>query len=74
MAIESAWCTVLQAMVTRVTTLEGDAITVICSEFDPASKVCHAKSGVRRNGPLAQLLERVSENTLADRGSHCNLA
>jgi hypothetical protein len=74
MAIESAWCTVRQATVTRVTTLEGETTTVICPEFDPALKVCHAKGVARLGGPLSQLLERVSKDSLADRGSRCNLA
>jgi hypothetical protein len=74
MAITSAWCSVLQATVTRVTTLEGEVTTVICPEFEPLMKTCRLKKMAGLGGPLSQLLERVSEETLANPAPRCHVA
>lgn len=74
MAIDSAWCPVLHTRVTRVTTLEGEVIKVICAEFDDSSKTCWVKKAVGLGGPLSQLVERVNEESLAHSGMRCDLA
>ena len=74
MAIETAWCSVLHEHVTRVTTLEGETTTIICPEFEPMTRTCRLKKAARLGGPLAQLLERVGEETLSDPGPRCSLA
>jgi len=73
-AIETAWCCILQASVARLTTLEGEVVKVLCPEFEWATKTCRQKEASRRGGPLSQLLEQVSDQSLSDRGTHCNLA
>ena len=74
MAITSAWCSVLQANVSRLTTLEGEVSTVICPEFEAVTRTCRLKKAAVLGGPLSQLLERVSEEALANPTSRCNLA
>jgi hypothetical protein len=74
MTIASAWCSVLQATVSRMTTLEGEVSTVICPEFEPVTKTCRLKKAAGLGGPLSQLLERVSEETLANPAPRCHLA
>jgi hypothetical protein len=74
MAIESAWCSVLRAPVTKVTTLEGEVTAVICPEFESTMKTCRLKKATGLGGPLAQLLERASEDTLSDPTPRCSLA
>jgi hypothetical protein len=74
MAITSAWCSVLQASIPRLTTLEGEVSTVVCPEFEPVTRTCRLKKAVGRGGPLSQLLERVSEQALRSPAPRCNLA
>jgi hypothetical protein len=74
MEITSAWCSVLQARVPRVTTLEGEVTKVICPEFDSSSKTCRVKKAAGQGGPLSQLLDCVTEQSLAHPDSRCNLA
>jgi hypothetical protein len=74
MAIESEWCPVSHTTVTRVTTLEGEVTSVICPEFDPSSKACQLKKTAGLGGPLSQLLERVSEESLSRPDPRCHLA
>ena len=64
MGLESVWCTVGQKHVSRTTDLEGAVTTVICDDYDPITGACRHRAEIRNNGPLARLLERVSENTL----------
>ena len=74
MAIATKWCPVLQANVTTVTTLEGEVMTLICPEFEPVTKNCRLKAMTGLSGPLSQLLERVSEETLTNPAPRCHMA
>jgi hypothetical protein len=74
MAIESVWCSVLKANVTKVISFEGEVSAVICPEFESAMKTCRLKRATAQYGPLSQLLDRVSEETLTEPSPHCNLA
>jgi hypothetical protein len=74
MAITQRWCHVLGTTVTRVTDLEGWVERVICPHYDEAGRICTLRADALNVGPLAQLLERVAEDTLASRGSRCELA
>jgi hypothetical protein len=74
MPITTTWCSVLKANVTKVTTLEGEVTTLNCREFEPVTKTCRLRKMTRLQGPLSQLLERVSEGTLADPAARCDVA
>ena len=63
MAMNSIRCPVLGAHVTQVTDLEGTVTRVICTEYDASDGTCRLKKGALEGGPLAQLLERMSEDT-----------
>jgi hypothetical protein len=73
MAIKAVWCPVLQAHVTCVTDLEGTVVTVVCHEYNKATRACRMKQAAMRGGPLSQLLARVSENALADPMVNCTI-
>jgi hypothetical protein len=73
MAITSIRCPVLGAHVTRVTDLEGNVTKVVCAEYEAPAGTCRLKKGVLEGGPLAQLLERVSEEALDTRSLACTL-
>lgn len=74
MAIKSVWCPVLQTHVTYVTDLEGAVVTVVCYEYDKATRTCRMKKAAFEGGPLSQLLTRVSENALADAMVGCAIS
>jgi hypothetical protein len=67
------WCSVLKANVTKVIGFD-EVSAVICPEFEPAMKTCRLKKATVQYGPLSQLLDRVSEETLTEPSPHCNLA
>lgn len=71
MAMRSVYCPVLGAHVTQVTDLEGSVTRIICAEYDASDSSCRLKTSARENGPLAQLLERVSEDALDTRSTRC---
>ena len=71
MALESVWCAVGQRHVLRTIDLEGAVTSVICPDYDPATGVCRHRAETRNNGPLARLLERVSDKTLDDATAQC---
>lgn len=73
MAISSIRCPVLGAHVTRVTDLEGNVTRIICAEYDQSDGSCRLKKSAREGGPLTQLLERMSEDTLDTRSTLCVL-
>lgn len=73
MAMSSIRCPVLGANVTRVTDLEGSVTRVICTEYDGSTGACRLKQSALAGGPLAQLLERMSEDTLDTRSTVCVL-
>jgi hypothetical protein len=71
MAMKSIHCPVLGAHVTQVTDFEGVVTRVICTEYEASDGTCRLKRTVREGGPLAQLLERVSEDSLDTRSTVC---
>ena len=73
MAMSSVLCPVLGAHVTHVTDLEGNVTRIICTEYDPSDGSCRLKKSAREGGPLAQLLERMSEDALNTRSTLCVL-
>ena len=73
MAMRSILCPVLGAHVTQVTDLEGAVTRIICTEYEPSHGTCRLKQSAREGGPLAQLLERMSEDTLNTRSTVCVL-
>ena len=73
MAIESVWCSVLQAKVTRVTDLEGAVIAMVCPEYDDVTSLCRVKAATSQDGPLGRLVEQASEGTVGSTDAHCEL-
>ena len=73
MAIETVWCSVLHGSVTCVTTLEGEVTSIHCPEYIEREAICRLKSMSRRGGPLAHLLEQVSQDTLGRPTTRCDL-
>jgi len=73
MGMRSIYCPVLGAHVVQVTDLEENVIRVICVEYETADATCRLKKTALAGGPLAQLLERVSEETLTNRGTLCEM-
>jgi hypothetical protein len=64
MAIRSIRCPVLGRHVTKITDFEGAVTRVVCPEYRDSDGACRLKASVRESGPLGQLLERVSEDSL----------
>jgi hypothetical protein len=73
MAITSVSCPVARTTVTRVTNFEGETTGVICPEYEEPSGICRLKMSAREGGPLSQLIERLSEDTLDRRSVRCHL-
>ena len=74
MAISSIRCPVLGANVAQIKDLEGDVIRVICAEYEASDGTCRLKKkSDREGGPLTQLFERMSEDTLDTRSTVCVL-
>ena len=73
MTITTSRCYVLRTTVTCVTDLEGTVARVVCSEYDHATGNCRVKQRALTGGPLAQLLGRVADDTLAVHGIRCDL-
>jgi hypothetical protein len=73
MAIRSIRCPILGRHVTEVTDLEGTVTRVICAEYNDSNGTCGVKGSARESGPLGQLLERVSEDSLDTRSTRCVL-
>ena len=59
MSLTSLWCCALQRSVTRVTSVGGEVVAVICPEVEEATGVCRLKSSALRDGVLADLLRQV---------------
>jgi hypothetical protein len=66
-------CPVLGGHVTRATDFEGHVTKVICQEYEEPGGTCRLRKAVSAGGPLTQLLERASEDTLAIGGMKCVL-
>lgn len=73
MAMTSIRCPVLGAQVQKVTDLEGNVTRIICAEYEPSTGACRLKKAALDGGPLAQLLARMSEDTLDTRSMLCVL-
>jgi len=73
MTIRTARCHVLGKTVTCVTDLEGAVTRIACTEYDQATGNCRVKQRALTGGPLAQLLGRVADDTLATHGVRCDL-
>jgi hypothetical protein len=73
MAMTSIRCPVLGAHVTCVADLEGSVTRIICAEYDESTGNCRLKKSALEGGPLAQLLERMAEDTLDTRSPLCVL-
>jgi hypothetical protein len=67
----STRCPVLGAHITRLTDFEGDVTRIICAEYQESTGTCRLKRTALDGGPLAQLLERLSEGALNTRGTVC---
>jgi hypothetical protein len=67
-------CRVSQEPITCITDFEGATLRVICAAFEEADGMCRLKRRVHENGPLSQLLDRVSRHTLDARGTRCDFA
>ena len=74
MTMASIRCPVLGAHITRVTDFEGGVTKIICGEYDKSTGRCRLKRSALQGGPLAQLLERVSEEALNTRSTLCVLS
>lgn len=66
-------CPVLGGHVTRVTDFKGNVTRIVCEEYEEPAGTCRLRKTVLQGGPLAQLLERVSEETLDTAGTLCVL-
>jgi len=73
MAITSVYCHVSGAHVTRITDFEGRVTHLICPEYDEATGLCRIQREASGGGPLAQLLERTSEEVLDRPDMRCPL-
>ena len=74
MAIVQVRCPVSGADVPRLVDLEDRTIRIICAEYDEATRICRLKKRAHEGGPLSQLLERVTESTLATKNLRCELS
>ena len=74
MAIEPVHCPVSRTDVVRVTDFEGRTTRVVCAEYNESDASCRLKSRATLGGPLARLIERTQEGTLATHGVRCDLA
>jgi hypothetical protein len=59
--------------VTLITDLEGGVLRMICPEFREPGRTCRLKQEAMAGGRLSQLLTRLSEETLGDRGVECQM-
>lgn len=73
MSITTVRCPVLGSNVMRVIDFEGTVTRVICPEYQTPGGTCRLKTAVAKGGPLARLLERRDEETLAEHGNTCGL-
>ena len=71
MPITTARCPISHADVVRVSDLEGTTTRVVCAEYEEASNTCRLKARASADAPLARLLERAEEGTLATHGVRC---
>ena len=70
MAMNSVWCPVLEARVRLDTDLEGAVARIICAEYGVGG-TCRLKKSALNDGPLGQLLGRISRHDLSTRSPWC---
>lgn len=73
MSITITRCHVLGANVSRITDLEGTVTRVICPQYEEPAGTCRLRRNALTGGPLSQLLEKVDEEALAQRGIRCDI-
>lgn len=73
MALMTKRCSVSQAPVTLITDFEGTVSRVICPDFCEPGRTCRLKQEALAGGRMSQLLMRLSEETLGERGVACHL-
>ena len=73
MAITTVRCPVAQKSVICDTDLEGTVTRVFCQELEERTGICRLKRSALEGGPLSQLLQRASEQTLDSRRLTCDL-
>ena len=73
MAITTSRCPVSHEPVTVITDLEGRVARVICPQLEEGGYTCRLKQEADTGGQLSQLLTRLSEDTLGERGTRCRL-
>ena len=71
MTITSIRCPVLGARVICLTDLEATVTRIICAKYNTSTGSCRLKRTALEGGPLAQLLERMSEDALDTRSTLC---
>jgi hypothetical protein len=69
----SVHCRVLGTHVSLVTDFEGQVLTIICPEYESATRGCRIKRLSSGGGPLSALLERVAEGAPAARSTTCDV-
>jgi hypothetical protein len=74
MPIATVHCPVSRTDVVRVTDLEGMTTRIVCPDYEDTAGTCRLKARVAQGGPLARLLERTQEGTLAAHGVRCDFA
>ena len=74
MPVSTVHCHVFGSRVTCLTDLEGTVTKVMCPAFEAPMGSCRLRREALRGGPLSQLMERVAEDTLAERDSRCTFA
>jgi hypothetical protein len=73
MRMTSVRCPVSRADVVRVTDFEDVVTRLVCPEYDEEHATCRLKTREVSGGPLARLLERTRDGTLATHGVRCDL-
>jgi len=71
MTMKTIRCPVLGSTVVRVSDMEGVVSHVMCHAFEPSTGLCRLRRDALSGGPLSQLIERVAEDTLSERGGGC---
>ena len=74
MGIVSVHCAALGERVSLVNDLAEQTTLVMCPQYDAGTACCRLKQQSRRDGPLAQLLERVAERSLRTRMMRCDFS
>ena len=73
MPVSLVRCEVLGADATRVTDLEGVVTHLVYPEYQQSTGACRRRMAqARGDGPLSQLLQRVTEGTIDRRGNQCH--